>query len=252
MATVQQGTVNLATTINWFADSLYFGPDGFRRTRTGRGTHALCETEAETLQAAGWEGTVTPEGNTPYSQIQATIAALDPSTPDADLVPKWGLDVQVKNVPAEASQAFKSYITANGGNNGTTFRDIVAAVRQYEEDNEWTLYDALGTTPKAWAYDIINKRTVLEFDAVLRRTNTYAQNTAQTADWVDVGKVFTTAQVIALSDPPSSIIGSLPTGYWLKTPAAVDDGTDGRYTVSTLWIYGTAEDYPSHQYTYKT
>lgn len=93
---------------------------------------------------------------------------------------------------------------------------------------------------------------MIELDAVLRRTNTYAQNTAQTADWVDVEKVFTTAQVVALTDPPSSIIGSLPTGYWLKTPASVDDGSDGRYTVSTLWIYGSAEDYPSHQYTYKT
>lgn len=252
MAIVQQGTTNLSSTIQWGPDELAFGPDGFRTTRTGVGQHAICVTEASTLQAAGWEGNVSRIGTSPNSQITATIAALDPDNPDDNLLPKWGLDVQYENVPAELSQSFKAYITANGGNNGTTFRSIVAAVAQYETEQVWTLYDALGTTPKAWAYDIINRRTVREFKAILRRTNTYAGSTSQTADWVDVGKVFTTAQIVALTDPPSSIIGTLPTTYWLKSPAPVDDGADGRYTVTTLWISGTVEDYPSHQYTYKT
>ncbi len=246
---MQQGTIDLSTDIQWEPASLQFGPDGFRTTKVGKAEHAVCVSEAETLQAAGWEGSVS-RSQGPISQITATIAALDPDNPDDNLLPKWGLDVQYENVPAAHSQAFKAYIAANGGNNGTTFRSIVAAVEEYESDHVWTLYDALSTTPKAWAYDIIFGGTVREFKAVLRRTNTYAGSTAQTADWVDVGKIFTTAQIIALTDPPSSIIGTLPTTYWQKTPAGVDDGADGRYTVTTLWVAGTVEDYPSHRYTY--
>lgn len=249
MSLLQQGTVNFASAIQWQTESLAFGPDGFRTTRTGVAQHSVCVTEAELLQADGWEGTVNKEQG-PNSRITATIAALDPDNPDTGLLPKWGLDVQFKNVPVEKSQAFRAYITANGGYYGSTFRGISAAVKAAETDDDWTLLDALSSTPKAWAWDIANGITQLEFDAVLRRTNTYASNTGQTADWTDVGKIFTTAQIVALSDPPSGIIGTLPTGYWLKTPAGADDQGDGRVTVNTLWVYGNSDEYPSHRYTY--
>lgn len=249
MSEIQQGAVNLETDVQWQAESLSFGPDGFRTTKTGVAFHARARTEATLLQAGGWEGSVDPD-NGPISTITATISALDPADPDADLTPKWGMDVQFKNVPAAQSQRFKAYIMATpSGFNGPRFRAIQAAVKQYQDDGTWTLFDLLTTgDDQKWALDIIEDHTLLEFDATLRRTNTYAQNTTQTADWVNVGKVFTTAQVLAIDDPPSSICGTIPTGYWLKTPASVDDGTDGRFTVNTLWLFGTAETYPPHQY----
>jgi hypothetical protein len=247
----QQGTINLSTSIQWAPRTLTFGPDGFRTTKTGTAEQSVCEAEAVALQADGWEGQVTQHQG-PLSRITATISTLDPDNPDNDLVTRWDLDVQWSNVPAANSQAFRDYITANGGYFGTTFREIMAAVEQYRTDGTWTLLDALGSTPKAWAFDIITGETVYEPDAVLRRSNSYPPNTALTADWTDVRKVFTTSQLTSLSDPPSAIVGTLESGYWLKTSSGSSYGADGRYEVVTSWIYGSASKYPSHRYTYKT
>jgi hypothetical protein len=247
----QQGTINLSSSIQWDESSLQFGPDGFRTTVSGTAEHALCKTEAVTLQAQGWEGQVAKHQG-PLSRITATISTLDPDNPDNDLVTRWDLDVQWSNVPAANSQAFWAYIEANGGKYGSTFRSIFDAVEQYRNEGTWTLLDALGTTPKAWAFDIITGETVYEPDAVLRRSNSYPPNTALTADWTDVRKVFTTTQLTSLSDPPSAIVGTLESGYWLKTSAGSSYGADGRYEVVTNWIYGGPSKYPNHRYTYKT
>jgi len=125
----QQGTINLSSSIQWDESSLQFGPDGFRTTVSGTGDHALCKTEAIALQADGWEGSVAKHQG-PLSRITATISTLDPDNPDNDLVTRWDLDVQWSNVPAANSQAFRDYITANGGYYGTTFREIMDAVEE--------------------------------------------------------------------------------------------------------------------------
>lgn len=246
----QQGTINLSTSIQWDESTLTFGPDGFRTTISGTGEHDLCKAEAVILQAGGYEGQVAKHQG-PLSRITATISTLDPNNPDADLVTRWDLDIQWSNVPAANSQAFLDYIDANGGKYGTTMRDILAAVEQYRTDGTWTLLDALGSTPKAWAFDIINGETVYEPDAVLSRRNSYPATTTNTADWTDVKSVFTTAQLLALADPPSAIVGTLESGYWLKTSAGSSWAADGRYEVATHWIYGSATRYPTHRYTRK-
>lgn len=248
----QQGSINLSSSIQWDESSLSFGPDGFRTTVSGTAEHALCKAEAVTLQADGWEGQVAKHQG-PLSRITATISTLDPDNPDDDLVTRWDLDVQWSNVPAANSQAFLDYIASNGGNYGTTMREIMAAVEQYRNEGTWTLLDALAdSTQKAWAFDIINGETVYEPDAVLRRNNSYPPNTSNTADWTDVKKVFTTTQLTSISDPPSAIVGTLESGYWLKTSAGSSYAADGRYEVVTNWIFGTAYKFPSHRYTYKT
>jgi hypothetical protein len=249
MSASQQGSINLETDVQWQAESLQFGSDGFRTTKNGKAFHARARTEAAALQAAGWEGSVDPDGDSPISNITATIPALDPDNPDDSLNPTWNLDAQFKNVPAAKSQAFKTFIIANGGYNGATFRAIMEAVDAYEKDKDWTLYDALTGFTQAWAFDIINDNSLLELDAVLSRSNNYARSTVHTADWTNVGWIFDTADIIAITDPPNAIIGALPAaGHWLKSPPSLTYGSDGRVTTTNIWIYGTAETYPAHQY----
>jgi len=248
MATIQQGTTS---GIVWERASWGFGPGGFSKTVVGVGLHAACEALLVSYQAAGWEGSCETIQGTPKSRFSATISTLDPTSPDSNLVTRWELDVQWSDVPAQNSKKYWAYLESLGAASTYVPRAvaIIAAADEMSAGTGSDLYTALAAGDKPWALDIALGETVKEPDAVLRRLNSYPPNTTKTADWVDVNKVFTTAQIGAITVPPSAIVGTLETGYWLKTSAGSSYTSDGRYEVATHWIWGR---YPSHRYTYKT
>jgi len=250
MATLQQGT-GTAADIVWERGSWAFGPSGYSKSIVGTGLHASCEALMASYQAAGWEGTCETIQGTPRSRFSATISTLDPANPDTGLVTRWELDVQWSDVPVQNSQSYWAYLESLGAASTYVPRAaaISAAADELSTGEATTLYNALASGDKPWAFDIAQGETNKEPDAVLRRLNSYPPNTAQTADWVDVKKVFTTAQIGLIATPPSAIVGTLETGYWLKTSAGSSYTSDGRYEVATHWILGR---YPSHRYTYKT
>lgn len=163
----------------------------------------------------------------------------------------WNLDVQWNDKPAGQSNKFRAWFDALATD----------ALRfQFIADSEWIRNGNAATadpdgwatadsTYKAWAWDVATDATVQEPTAVLRRTITWpAGSSSTTANWTDVNKVWTTAQINSLASPPPAICGTLPTAYWLMLSDEADYGADGRFTASTIWVSGT---YPTHRYTYK-
>ncbi len=208
------------------------------------GNHADVEALVSTYQADGYSGTIQP-----YSGPKSIITGSKLVT--GSLETRWGLDTQFEIAEARDSNSFNLYLDglASDTLRATAIADITAAAAAFADGNG-ALHDALAdSTMKAYCRDFALSKGYPQVTAVLRRTNIYPVDTAFVADWTDVGKVWTTAQINALTSAPSAIVGTLPSGrYWLMTPAGIEDDNSGRYIVNTHWIYGR---WPSHSYTYK-
>lgn len=162
----------------------------------------------------------------------------------------WEVDIQWNDKPPEASNKFRTWFDALADTaTRVTFWSDVEELRSGAGTTP-SGFDAQSSTYKAWAWDIVNGEGVQEPVACLRRTISWpAGSGSYTVNWTDVNKVWTTAQINALTSPPSAIMGTLPTTYWLMLSDSAEYGADGRFTASTIWVSGT---YPSHKYTYKT
>lgn len=164
----------------------------------------------------------------------------------------WEVDIQWNDRLPGQSNKFRSFFDglASDALRGE-FIGIAEAIRNIDEAGTMpAAFSGKSSDWKAWTWDVVYDVPVQEPTAVLRRTITWpAGDDTTTVNWTDVNKVWTTAQIVALTSPPESIIGTLPTAYWLMLSDSAEYGADGRFTASTLWISGT---YPTHRYTYKT
>lgn len=226
------------------AESYSFTPFEQTLTETWIGNHADVAGLVTTYQGLGYSGQVSPYAG-PKSVITASKIIA------GSLETRWGLDTQFAIEDAKDCLAFHQYLDglASDALRAAAIANISVAAAAFI-DGDSSLHDALAdSTQKAWCRDFALNKGYPQVSAVLRRTNIYPIDTAYVADWTDVGKVWTTAQINALTSAPSAIIGTLPSGrYWLMTPAGIDDDSAGRYIVNTHWIYGR---WPSHSYTYK-
>lgn len=228
------------------ASSFEFTPTTVSETEEVVGNHSDIYALVDSYRTNGWSGSVTPEGESPKSRLVARRVI------DDDSLALWSLDVQWSAVEAKESDKFWDYLDglADDAARAAALSAITAAVTELAT-GVTTKYTALAnSTQKSWALEIFGGRAIYQPAAVLRRSYTYPPNTAYVNDWTDANKVFTKAQLDALTDAPSAIIGTLPTGsYWLMTPAGIERDSDGRITINTHWIQGR---YPSYAYTYKT
>ena len=164
----------------------------------------------------------------------------------------WEVDIQWNERASGQSAAFRDWF--DGLSTDSERFQFVADV-EFIRSGEASTADPAGwgaadATYKAWAWDLASEATIQEPTAVLRRTITWpAGDDTTTVNWTDVNKVWTTAQITSITDPPPSICGTLPTAYWLMLSDQAEYGVDGRFTATTMWVSGT---YPTHRYTYKT
>lgn len=164
----------------------------------------------------------------------------------------WEVDIQWTDRLPGQSNKFRAFFDALASDTARgEFIGITEAIRNTDETGTMPAgFTGKSSDYKAWVWDIIHDEPVQEPTAVLRRTITWpAGDSGTTVNWTDVNKVWTTAQITALTDPPAAIIGTLPTAYWLMLSDSAEYGADGRFTASTLWVSGI---YPTHKYTYKT
>ncbi len=239
----QQGTTGAIQQ----ATSYSGDPRGVTTTVAFIGTHADAATSFNTYRASGWQVNLSPISGSPRSLMTATVR-----NEDDEVVSIWELDVQWTQVSAEECRKFYAYLGTLADDNarGAKLAAIFQAVDEIRNSHASTIFAALGSTDKLWALSFVRGDVVWEPSAVLRRVNQYPSFTTNTADWVDVDKVWTKAQIDDLTDAPAAIIGTLPTGsYWLKTSAGIAYAENGSFTVTTHWVYG---NYPSHLYDYKT
>jgi hypothetical protein len=74
--------------------------------------------------------------------------------------------------------------------------------------------------------------------ATLKKSRTCPPNTAIASDWNHIMYVWTTDQLTASeSTIPTAIIGTLPTGDWLKLPGSAEQQSNGQITISTEWHF---------------
>lgn len=225
---------------------LEFGPHGFGYRIRKVGLHAEILALAQTLQSAGWVGSTSPIGESPKSELVATYAASgDPDNPESDVATTWELDVQMSNVPAIESEAYITYrnsIAADEGEAALIDNQMALATTDIADFTSWP------TTRKLWYISINQNKPVQEMRPVLTKISVYPHGTSFAGDWVDIGKIWTTAQIEA-AETVDERLGSLPTLYWLKCPAQAQVEENGRFTVVTRWVAG---HYESHMYTFKT
>jgi hypothetical protein len=226
------------------AESYSFTPFEQTLTETWVGNHAAVQALVSTYQGLGYSGSVTPLQG-PKSSITASKIIA------GSLETRWGLDTQFAIVDALDSRKFHIYLDGLPSDTARAASQarIQLAASQLAE-GVTTEHDALASTDeKAWARDAGFNKGYPEVSAVLTRKNMYPVDTAYVTDWADIGKVWTTAQIDALTSAPSAIVGTLPSGrVWLMTPGGIDDDSQGRYIVTTHWVYGR---YPSHAFDYK-
>lgn len=206
------------------------------------GTQAEAEAEYDT-QVGNWK-------EVQVNPLTGGRAELVISVPTG-VQQTWELDIQWNDKAPGQSNKFRSWFD---GLASDTLRQQFISDVNFLTNNQDTAADPAGwgaadSTYKAWAWDFVTDNGIAEPSAVLRRTITWpAGDDTTTVDWTDVNKVWTTAQITALTDPPPAIAGTLPTAYWLMLSDSADYGADGRFTASTIWVQGT---YPSHKYTAK-
>jgi hypothetical protein len=160
----------------------------------------------------------------------------------------WEVDIQWNDRLPGQSNKFRDFF--DGLASDTIRATFIADTESLREGTVPVGFSAQSATYQDWAWDIVYDTPIQEPTAVLRRTITWpAGDSGTTVNWTDVNKVWTTAQITALTSPPVAIIGTLPTAYWLMLSDSAEYGADGRFTASTMWVSGT---YPTHKYTYKT
>jgi hypothetical protein len=229
--------------------SLAFGPQGWTYRIRERGLHADMVTRAGVLKAAGWVGDCVPIGESPKSEIVATYAvSSDPSSPGSDESIVWEMDCQFESVPAIESETYLAWRNAAFPTDGAqAFVD--SRMKTAYGDLEASEFSGWISEQQAWYKTIQAGRPIKEVRPVLTKLSTFPSGATSVADWTDILKVWTTAQITSAESSIPSNFGTIPSLYWYKTPGRVSVADDGRVTRSTHWIAG---NYLSHEYTFKT
>jgi hypothetical protein len=76
----------------------------------------------------------------------------------------------------------------------------------------------------------------------LIRQQTWASEAVATVSLANVGRVFTTAQLIAIEGVPTGLIFPLASGVWLKKTPTVQQQEDGRYVATNEWWWAERYD----------
>lgn len=164
----------------------------------------------------------------------------------------WTLDTHLESVSALEAPPVKERINV---------RDVIAGRATFFEFSQDLNRVALGQ-PAMHTYTGADKpledglaevalrkeSSFFRVGATLRKARVVAANTAHVADWRNVMKYISTANLIACESITATIVGTLSAGDWLKTPAGVLPRGDGLYTVTTEWIYQLPGGWSSYFY----
>lgn len=98
---------------------------------------------------------------------------------------------------------------------------------------------------RLWCEEI---RTFTTTRWVLRHTRVVAPTTSLTADYTNYLRTYTTTALATAESPPSTILSTLPTGSWLKQACAVEQLSDGRFSIVREWWYRETGGWDSRIY----
>lgn len=240
---IEQGTSGLIQQPN--ARSFTAG-QGDRIVQRWMGNFADAETAYLGYAASGLSTTLEPlEGG--KAMVSLILGDLDDEPPVT-----WSLDTKLEAVAALEAPLVKARIQ---------YRDAITDRALYYQFCRDLNRASLGFFPKytypgedeplanALAEVALRKESsYYRVEAVLRKTRIVAANTAHVADWRNVMKYITTANLIACESITATIVGTLPPGDWLKTPAGVLPRGDGLYTITTEWMYHESGHWSSYFY----
>ncbi len=242
--------------------------------RRWRGTPVAVEAQRVVLRAAGIRYQVEAPEDGGFQVISGYYGAAETQPTNEAISDMWDLegeDLELAIWEHWKWTAICSYADVD------TKAEYVAKVRAWIEalargERTWT--DDDGTTLVLSQAEIIDNATVLlnltghtdelawlklliqDFQSgveafpqsrwVLRRTMTVAEGTVIRLDLTNIGRVFTTAVLIADNSIDPDIQADLPTGYWVKrTPKKLNVGS-GKYTLQYEWWF--AEEYSHFVY----
>ena len=103
----------------------------------------------------------------------------------------------------------------------------------------------LGSDVANTIFKLMCKRVVAfyTFAFVLVRNATLASGFAQKWPVSNVGKRYTTAQLIAAENVPNDLKFNLPEGEWLKAAPTISNSSKGQTNVVNTWIYALVWDH---------
>jgi hypothetical protein len=114
--------------------------------------------------------------------------------------------------------------------------DAIAGLTTAEERNLGQLIDDLCDGVESWPISRY----------VLRNSKIVAANTTIKLSYTGVGKMYTTAKLSRTEDIDQVILGTLPTGYWLKRTPTLRVSGSAKYQMTQEWWH--ADDYSKFLY----
>lgn len=216
---------------------VYSPATGWAYVESWIGDQDDADAQADALAGTGVTVSVEPLDG---GRARLTVTDSGDSTGNVDnqIQTVWTLIPQVEHVEPWEVPAVVAEIDSLSAANKWKLSEDIAAIRRGEvppnyDAGTWSGYGDIALALQAFA----GQKTYITTRATLRKSRTVSARSSQTADWVGVMKIWTTAQIIAAEAPPSTIIGTLETGDWLKVAAGVEQLSDGRFVITTEWWY---------------
>lgn len=208
--------------------------------RRFKGPHADAEAYADSLVGTGIEVMLEPIEGTPNSIV--TIRDVSGSggggDVDANVETIWTLQPQAEEDTVFAHPRVVAEASALSDDRWTQYNLDKKAIIAGSEDGTWlTRYNDKPTIFKAMRLAVLSDEKYFVTRATLRKSRVVSPNSAITADWVGVGKIYSTTRLRQLESVPTAIVGALENGDWYKAAGTVEQMGDGRYSISTEWLF---------------
>lgn len=234
------------------ASAYYWDPaTGQRTVERWKGNKDDVLTEYNTLVGSGVRASVEPIEGTPKA-ILSVDQGGDGSNVDANVQNVWTLIPNVEEVSLFLHPTYKPTFVAMGSSALVLFKKDLT---DYSENGEgpagWP--DGLGTPLKdfvrAWCEE---NKTYQVTRYVLRHTRVVSPDTLLTADYTNYLRTYTTTALTSAETIPTAILATLPTGSWLKQACAVEQLSDGRFSIVREWWFRETGGWDSRIYSAAT
>ena len=242
----------------------YSPATGQLAVRRFKGPHADAEAYAESLIGTGIEVMLEPIEGTPLSivTIRDVAGTGGGGGVDSNVETVWTLQPQIEEISVflhpkvqadvgrlpQNSYDFKTLLKIIRGEDvkvqsTTTVRLDDVTIVALSKGASWTMEYALARlrnlpnvllAANLYLNGVENYQTTR---ASLRKSRVVSPNSSITADWDGVGKIYSTRRLVSLERIPNAIIGTLEDGDWYKCSGNVEQMGDGRFTISTEWLY---------------